>query len=71
MASFTDSGTLPASNDKEILIRQEMMMLTNFDVDMNLHIGVNMILDLAHELYGENRANALLKPSDQFRNDTT
>ncbi|SFA98774.1 hypothetical protein [Selenomonas ruminantium] len=63
-------NTLSARDDNEVFIRQEIQKLIDFNVDMRLHIGINEILDMIHEMYGEKRGPATAKASDQYRNDT-
>ena len=61
---------LPARDEKEIFIRQEIEKLTDFTADMNIHTGIVSVLDGVHDMYGEKRGPATMKVSDQFRHYT-
>lgn len=62
--------TLPARNERELFVRQEMQKLVDYDAYMNLHVGTTTILDTLNEIYGGYKGSSTAKASDLFRNDT-
>lgn len=62
--------TLPAGNEKELFVRQEIQKLVDYDVDMHLHVGTTTLLDTIHAMHVANEVKDSGNASDLFRNRT-